>query len=293
MVGEQLTCAEVTTRGLERDRSWAVRDLTTGQLTSAKQLPALLQCSARPHSNEGIDIMLPDGNVVSTDDASVSASLSEALGKSLKLEPLRPAWDFRHYRFGGLRRAKDLRRLLGLSAEAPLPDLTGMPLSLLLKLAVFATPPGSYFDAFPMHIVTTNALASVSTAAGVSADNARFRANLVICCEDNAPYPEQGWCGATLAIGDVVLEVCSETFRCGMPGHAQVGNQPKAPELVKILRGELSNKLGVYARVLRPGRIELGAPVHLTRLRPSAASRLWRGLAQLVKRAVLAAYVRL
>lgn len=168
-----------------------------------------------------------------------------------------------------------------------------MPLWLLLLLAVFSTPPGTYFDAFPIHIVTTNALASVSAAAGVNADNARFRANFVINCEDGAAYPEQGWCGARLAIGDVVLEVCSETFRCGMPSHPQGALHPKAPELVKTLRGELSNKFGVYARVLRPGRIELGAPVHLTRPRYSAASRLWQRLTLLVKRAVLAAYARL
>src|SRR5436305_2313873 len=95
MMGEELTSAEVTKFGLLGDRAYAVVDVETGKVASAKnpkKWPNLFSFRAAyiepPRVGEEIPpirITLPDGIMVSSDDADVDATLSRALGREVAL----------------------------------------------------------------------------------------------------------------------------------------------------------------------------------------------------------------
>jgi uncharacterized protein YcbX len=92
MRGERLTELPVTPAGAVGDRAWALRDPATGRIASAKTVPRLLELQARYVVEPTVDrrgtavITLPGGDEVGTDDPSVSAAISEALGRELRLE---------------------------------------------------------------------------------------------------------------------------------------------------------------------------------------------------------------
>lgn len=294
MQGEALASVQLGSAGFAGDRCWAVRDLVTGELTSAKRFPRLLQCKARYVTEDSPHVLLtlPDGSTVESASDSASERLSAALKHDVALEPLAPKSDGRHYRLAKLRSPADLRRLLGVRKGGPLPDMAQLPLSLLFELALYATPRGTYFDAFPLHLITTNALAALSSASGVEAHSARFRANLVVQADTEPGYPELDWCGARLLVGDAEIAIQAATFRCGMPAHAQ-GELPKAPDIVRTIYGSLDSKFGIYAQVLRPGTVRLGDRVVLSRAEVSPWSSAVARLGTSVKRGLLDAYLSL
>ena len=72
MVGERVPSATLTAGGIEGDRGWAVRDEEAGQITNAKRITSLVQCSARyveePGQGPGVvEITLPAGEVLRSD----------------------------------------------------------------------------------------------------------------------------------------------------------------------------------------------------------------------------------
>src|SRR5437763_14009358 len=95
MRGEELNAAEVTKFGLLGDRAYAVLDVETGKVASAKnpkKWPNLFSFRAAyiesPRVGEEIPpirITLPDGIMVRSDDADVDATLSRALGREVAL----------------------------------------------------------------------------------------------------------------------------------------------------------------------------------------------------------------
>src|SRR5207302_498846 len=95
MMGEELNAAEVTKFGLLGDRAYAVLDVETGKVASAKnpkKWPNLFSFRAAyiesPRVGEEIPpirITLPDGIMVRSDDADVDATLSRALGREVAL----------------------------------------------------------------------------------------------------------------------------------------------------------------------------------------------------------------
>lgn len=96
MAGERLETATLGGGGLPGDRAWAVQDRERGRLCTGKNLPALMQCAARLLRDAGkgaplVDITLPDGASVRSDDGAIDARLSEALGRAVTLLPPRPA----------------------------------------------------------------------------------------------------------------------------------------------------------------------------------------------------------
>lgn len=95
MQGERLSQTVLTAGGVPLDRGWAVRDEATQTIVGAKKIGELLNCAARyiEGSNTGavphVEITLPDGNTVRSDDDKVHAALSDALGTGC--DPLAPA----------------------------------------------------------------------------------------------------------------------------------------------------------------------------------------------------------
>src|SRR6185436_13565378 len=109
-----------------------------------------------------------------------AARVSAAVNREVTLWPLQPADALDHYRRGGPDHADvetELRAMFGRTPEEPLPNFAAFPPELLQ----FESPPGTYFDAFPLLVLTTASLAQLSRAApGSRIDVRRFRPNLLI-----------------------------------------------------------------------------------------------------------------
>lgn len=143
MQGERLEASAITAQGIPYDRGWAVRDEKTQTIRGAKHLPKLLLCAARylegtsagavPH----VEIALPSGECVRSDDPKVHAAISQAIGREVTLWPLLGAEETDHYRIKD-EASKDVvaewRRLFMLEPDEPLPALDGFGPQLLKEL---------------------------------------------------------------------------------------------------------------------------------------------------------------
>ena len=70
-----------------------------------------------------------------------------------------------------------MRTIFGLGPDDPLPDLSMFPIRKLAEISRYATPIGSYVDAYPVHLLTTRSLESMSAVApGSDFDVRRFSA---------------------------------------------------------------------------------------------------------------------
>jgi len=267
MAGERLPRTTPGARGIPGDRVWALRDERAGEIRGARNLPVLVRCAARflsePAEGESapVEMRLPDGDCIESGAPDASQRLSALVGREVTLCPLQPAEDRAHYRRAPLEGpdpVRALRKLLARDEHEPLPRFAGFPQELLQ----YACPPGTYFDAFPVHIVTTASLATLQRfSPGSDADVRRFRPNLVIETEPDVDgFPETSWCGDSLRIGSLELDIHVPAFRCGIPTWPQEG-LPKDPALLRAIVREADQNLGVYASVRTPGPIAVGDEV--------------------------------
>ena len=150
--------------------------------------------------------------------------------------------------------------MFALEADEPLPDLSGMP----PELFEFESPPGTYFDAFPLLLLTEASLARLAELApGSVIDVRRFRPNFLITTPDpEAAFVESAWLGKRLRIGGVSAEVTIDCMRCVMTT-LPFEDLPKDPRIMRVLVREVHQCLGVYARVADSGTVKLGDPVEL------------------------------
>lgn len=291
MGGEKLVGCSVGSKGIHGDRGWALRDEAAGEIRGAKYLPKLMQCSSRyrEQPTEGkiphVDVTLPDGTHTGSDDPNVNARLSELLGRSVSLCPLQPASDKAHYRraqtgsslMGRISRVRLLRphvgkiiRYAGLEASAremfsrepdePLPDFSSVP----PELFEFTSPPGTYFDLAPLHLLTTSSLAAMTRLNSLAAwDVRRFRPNFLIETEsDIEGTVEANWENQTLRLGELALRCEMPTARCGMTTHAQA-ELPKDTTVLRTIVRDAGQSLGIYANALNSGRVAVGDTVEL------------------------------
>jgi len=98
---------------------------------------------------------------------------------------------------------------------------------------------------------------------------ARFRPNIVIDSGDRVGFVEQGWIGARLLLGEAELEVADHCLRCVLTTLPQ-GELPLDPGILKATSEANERRAGVYAAVVKTGRIRIGDAVRL--LRPVSRS---------------------
>src|SRR6185369_2455347 len=208
MAGEQLDSTTVESLGIPGDRGWALRDETTGEITNGKRFPLLMQCAARYRTDpEGstippADITFPDGSTTATDAGDVNERLSALLGQRVTLWPRLPADNLEHYRrkstaarvVGRLARVRafrsalptlvsvgnanaELRKMFSREPNERIPDISLLP----PELIEFTSPPGTYFDAFAIHLLTTASLTLMQRLnPEANWDRRRFRPNFLI-----------------------------------------------------------------------------------------------------------------
>jgi uncharacterized protein YcbX len=297
MAGEPLERADVTEGGVVGDRLWAVRDVEKACITGGKRLPALMTCTARflaeppPDAVDDlvppVAISLPDGTELVSDQPDVDARLSEFVGRAVSLCRRRPASARDHYRAPRATRA-DMRLQFGLAKDEPIPDFSMLPTSLLVELARYATPPGSYFDAYALHIVTTATVAELGRLApDAGAAPLRFRPNLLVDTAETG-LVENSWCGGELRAGELVSRVEVPTVRCSMITRAQPG-LGASPGMLRAVAEHARRCAGVYARVERAGAVRVGDAVEIQRAAPSRMGGWMKASTRSLRRLVLRA----
>jgi uncharacterized protein YcbX len=267
MMGESLVETTLSLGGIPGDRAWAVRDEQRGGIRGAKHFAPLMQCRAR-YLDETLamrtataEIALPTGETFTTDDPGAAARLSAFLDAPVSLWPLLPADALDHYRRGAPQSADvltELRRVFARTADEPLPDLSAFP----EFLRTYESPPGTYFDAYPLLLMTEASLTTLAARAPASRiDVRRFRPNLLI---EGVPgeYPERAWCGRRLRVGTVLLEVKMACPRCVMTT-LPFADLPADPAIMRTLVRETGGNLGVYAVPLESGVVRRGDRVEL------------------------------
>jgi hypothetical protein len=276
MKGERLEQAELTERGLVGDRAYALIDVDTGKVVSAKSVklfPDLLSCRAAfiepiraGHELPPVRITLPDGTSVNSDSVDVDGALSAHFRRDVTLA----------------RTAPD-----GFTIDQYHPDVENLDpaghrdtvVEQKLGSAFFAevglaspVPVGSFFDLFPLSVLTTSTLDRLNELRPESRfDERRFRMNLIIRTKE-AGFVENDWIGRGLAIGEAVrLNVALPDPRCVMTTLAQ-DELPQATDVLRTLARYNRVQVGaagqfpcagVYAVVEARGSLRTGDRVTL------------------------------
>ncbi|MFA9564187.1 MAG: MOSC domain-containing protein [Acidimicrobiales bacterium] len=265
MMGERQATGAVGALGLAGDRGWAVRDEERGGIRGAKKIAALMQLSARyvDEPDGVVEITLPDGSSLTSDDPDRDERLSAALDHRVTLWPRRPATDLDHYRRGQADHEDiidELRSIFGREADEPLPDLGAFP----PEVIEFESPPGSYVDAYPLMVMSTSALRSLEDALPESdIDVRRFRPNLVIDTGGRTGHPELEWAGMRARIGSATIELTTPCPRCVMVSRAIDADLPADRSILRHIVRDLDQNVGMYATVVDAGAISEGDSVLL------------------------------
>jgi uncharacterized protein YcbX len=265
MRGERVDEVEVTEAGVVGDRRFAVVDVESGKVGSAKHPRLwgdLLQCAARTDGERAV-IVLPDGTETASDDAKVDALLSDLFGRPVRLTDTAP--DRNRYlavwpEMDGVMPDAD-RQSYGIGDD---PDGTLTDFALAM-----AAPAGTFFDVSALHVVAKATLDRLHEAAPDSRFAVeRYRPNIVVDGVD--AFAENGWGGgASLRIGGVSASGLIPTMRCIMTTLAQ-GDLPRDNAILRTLtqqnRIEITGMgtwscVGSYAAVTEPGRIAIGDDV--------------------------------
>ena len=265
MRGELLNRCSVGYKGLVGDRGWAIRDDEAGEVRGGRNLPELLNSYARYLKSPQAEpyppamITLPDGEELMCDDEAFNAKLSKILGKRVSIWPILPEEKLDHYK----RLPADIaevRRLFAREEGEPLPDMRDFP----EHLRDYVSPPGTYFDAYPIHILTTSTLRYVKSLNPESDwRTERFRPNFVIDTGDEPSLIENSWIGKTLNINGVELTCIRPAPRCAMTAHPQGSDIEKDPKVLRTIVKDADQNLGIYCEVKTTGQVNTGDTVDI------------------------------
>ena len=119
-------------------------------------------------------------------------------------------------------------------------------------------PEGGFFDAFPIHFLTTASLKRVAEVAITKApEPARFRPNIVIDSIGLDAFAENAWDGPLISVGkDLRLRVAFPTPQGAVPtlAHGAIAPDPRLTvEIGKLNRSPVLHlgpapRLGAYAK---------------------------------------------
>jgi uncharacterized protein YcbX len=264
MLGEQIEQAPIGEHGVEGDRSFALIDVETGKVCSAKRHDlwgGLFTFRASLEHPGLARIAFPDGTELTTDDPTISDELSSALGRPVRLSSTAPPdakieeiWDeSKGSRMYGPR--------VGEHDGDPVIDV----------MASFAAP-GDFFDFSAIHLLTTNTVRELERLEPDSRfDTRRFRPNIVVEVDDASGFVENDW--SVVRIGDVELTTLMPVPRCVMTTLPQ-DDLPKDSNVLRstarhnmVEAGPLGEMpcAGLYLAVASSGVINVGDDVAVER----------------------------
>ncbi len=259
MLGEDVAFSDVGARGLAQDRTAALIDLRTGKVASAKNprmWRGMLKIRATA-AGPAIGIIFPGGKQMWSTDPGIDGMLSQLLGQPVTLATAPAAG-------ATLDRARP---------DDVLRDGVDAPVAVDETRLGQGSPDGTFFDFAPVHLITTSTLdriAELSPRGTVEPE--RYRPNIIIQTPGRG-FTENDWVGRDLRIGtDVVLRVIGRTHRCAVPT-LEHGGLPRDVAALRVPsehnRVVPMDRLGplpcagVYAQVLRPGRIQVSDAAEL------------------------------
>lgn len=275
MLGESLTRAVFDERGVAGDRAYAVLDVETGIVASAKvprRWRTLIDFSAafvgEPVPGEApppVSITFPDGSTRRSDDPDIDRALSDVLGREVKLIQVPPEGGAFEELWPEI---DDLAPGHIIEATTARREDTGEAIS-RFDVAAFA-PPGRFYDLAALHLITESTLAQLRELAPDSDfDARRYRPNVVLG-DTGTGFVENDWPGREMILGDDVrLAYTFQTMRCVMTTLAQEGLPEDRDTLrtvakhnrVQIEKREVEGLwacAGVYADVRAGGEVSVG-----------------------------------
>jgi uncharacterized protein len=278
MLGEEVATADLNEGGIVGDRAYALRDRETGKVASAKHpklWPDMLACRVAfvepPRAGDELPparIELADGSSVLSDDIDVDDILSDFFGRDVELaHAAENGYTIDQYHPDEENYDPDGHRNEVVEAQlgAAFFNERGLP---------SAVAEGSFFDLFPLSVLTTSTLDQLGELEPQSRfDVRRFRMNVIVDTPARG-FVENEWVGHTVAVGDDVrLGVALPDPRCVMPSLAQE-DLPRDPRILKALArhnridvaGALFPCAGVYAVAEATGTIRKGDGVSLERV---------------------------
>lgn len=251
MIGEELNATKVGMKGFQGDRVFALADVETGKIASAKnpsKWPTLFQFRAAfsgPLNGGHLPparITFPDGKAVFTDDHSIATQLSSSLGKPVRL----------------LKTASGAGTL-----EEYWPDIDGLARRDVVTDE--AMPADTFFDLGMIHLLTTATMDSFRALYPEGRfEPPRFRPNLVVQTVTGlGSFPENEWDEKILAIGsEVKIKITGPCGRCVMTTLPQ-GDLPKDTGILKTAAKHNQARVGAYACVIQGGVIHISDEVKI------------------------------
>lgn len=116
------------------------------------------------------------------------------------------------------------------------------------------------FDTFPLSLISTQTLASLSTSLGLDLGADRFRPNLLVDTGSEEPFPEDAWVGRTVRIGDLRMRVDQRDGRC-LVVTIDPATGERSPQVLREIAQARDGCLGVYGSTVTPGRVRVGDAV--------------------------------
>ena len=253
--GESLPRLEVESRGIWGDRAYALWDHASGRVASAKNprlWKQLLAYEARYREEPSAAAPLPPvmiraragngGAELCSSQADVGAFFSEVFGRRVSLLDTPPD---------------------GASLDQYWPPVEGRAFQNVTS--ALELPAGTFFDACPIHAITTATLAKLrQLEPRLDFAVARFRPNLLIAAPEGVEgFVEEGWSGSCLQIGEqLVLRVDGGCPRCVVTTLAQ-GELGEDLEILRATARHNGVMAGIRLRVVTPGPVAVGDPVRL------------------------------
>lgn len=266
MQGESIDQAELTELGFVGDRMLALLDVVTGRIASAKSprmWPNLLEFRAKltalpttPAKLPAVEITMPDGKTLRTDDPDVESVLSTSLGREVKIVSSNPP---------GATYEQYVPPVEDAEPDGSSDYYRDIPNSLLGS--------GTLHDAASVHLLTDATLNRLKRLYPTGDfDVRRFRPNVVVSTGDGEPdFVENGWLKQTIALGGAAVRVTAPMLRCVMTTRPQ-GSLPKDLGILRtpaqhnrlpVLNMGSYPCVGVAALVNEAGVVRLGDDVRM------------------------------
>jgi uncharacterized protein YcbX len=259
MLGTAVNEIFISDRGGLGDRAWALRDVESGRIASAKKFPRLLEFRAtyevEPRRNKPgrVRIETPDGQALYPEDPDASGIISDMLGHALKFENQANEDE---------KTSIDRRTVFGdVPVSQMKPDWTPETMPDYFQLMK-----SSFFEIGPVFVLASGSVEHLIKLQGgtVAIDRRRFRPNLFIDTPSDADrFVEDDWLDGTLAVGETLaLAELQPTLWCVTSTLAQE-ELPRDPSILRTMAKEHKGCLGVYASVYSPGLVRVSDPVAL------------------------------
>ena len=254
MGGERVESLELRVSAVVGDRRWAVRNMETGKIASAKRprpYGQLLEWSASTCAEGRVIVTAPEGREFVAGSGDLDGALTEALGEPVQVVEVEEG---REETYG-----------------SEWPEIPGTVLSDVevdLPVAVL-TEKTSFVDASAVHIIVNQSMAHLASLLdGVKLGVRRFRPNIVLDAlgdTGSGEFADLAWKNLDVKVGDVDLRVADATPRCVMTTLAQPGYD-QAKSVLQVLAATARKEFefgafacfGTNAEVTAAGTIHVG-----------------------------------